>query len=257
MTRLPLLPGALAAMLAGLLPASAERLVLSVSSPQVAIASNFTGTQVVMFGVIERDSQSIARAGAYDVVITVRGPREAITVRRKEAFGPIWLNRDQQKFVAVPALLAVYATRPIRSLAGEPLRRKLRLGIDAVIDSPEYTIDRGARDDPFRQALVRLKARERLYVEHGSGVAFLTEDVFRAPIQLPATAPLGNYDVEATLLADGVVLSRRSAHFSVVKAGFEEQITELARDRGMLYGLGTAAMALAFGWLASVIFRRD
>jgi len=25
----------------------------------------------------------------------------------------------------------------------------------------------------------------------------------------------------------------------------------------MLYGLATAAMALAFGWLASVIFRRD
>jgi len=256
-TRLPLLVGALAAMAASPLPANAERLVLSVSSPQVAITSNFTGTQVVVLGVIERDSQSVARAGTYDIVITVRGPREAITVRRKEAFGPIWLNRDQQKFVAVPALLAIYATRPIPSLADEALRRKLRIGIDAVIDSPEYTIDRGMRDDPFRRALVRLKSRDRLYVESGSGVTFLTDDVFRAPIPLPATAPLGNYDIEATLLADGVVLTRRSSHFSVVKAGFEEEITELARDRGMLYGLATATMAVAFGWLASVIFRRD
>lgn len=256
MRRLSSLSTALGAMLAGALPASAERLVLSLSSTQVAITSNFTGTQVVTFGIVERDSQSVARAGPYDVVITVRGPREAITIRRKEAFGPIWLNRDQQK-LAVPALLAVYATRPIASVAGEALRGKMRIGIDAVIDSPEYTADRGRYDDPFRQALIRLKSRDHLYVESASGVSFVTEDFFRAPIPLPATAPLGNYQIEATLLADGVVLTRRTAHFSVVKAGFEEEITELARDRATLYGIATAAIALAFGWLASVIFRRD
>jgi uncharacterized protein (TIGR02186 family) len=199
----------------------------------------------------------VPRAGPYDVVITVRGPREAITIRRKEAFGPIWLNRDQQKFVAVPALLAIYATRPIASVAGEALRRKMRIGIEAVIDSPEYTMERGVGDDPFRQALVRLKSRDRLYVESGSGITFVTDDFFRAPISLPATAPLGNYEIEATLLSDGVVLTRRTTHFSVLKAGLEEDITELARDRPTLYGLATAVMALAFGWLASVVFRRD
>lgn len=257
MRRLPLLATAVAAMLAGVFPASAERLVLSLSSSQVAITSNFTGTQLVVFGVVERDSQSVARAGPYDVVITVRGPREAVTIRRKEAFGPIWLNRDQQKFVSVPALLAVYATRPISSVAGEAQRGKMRIGIDAVIDSPEYGVGRSSYDDSFRRALLRLKSRDRLYVESAGGVTFVTDEFFRAPIPLPATAPLGNYEIEATLLSHGVVLTRRAAHFSVVKAGFEEEITEFARDRAMLYGLATAAMALAFGWLASVIFRRD
>jgi uncharacterized protein (TIGR02186 family) len=246
-----------AAMVAGGSTVQAERLVLSLSSAQVAITSSFTGTQLVTFGVVERDSQSVARAGSYDVVITVRGPRESITIRRKEALGPIWLNRDQRKFVAVPALLAISGTRPIAAIAGDSQRRKMRIGIDAVIDSPEYTLARGGTDDAFRDALVRLKSRERLYVERESGVNFVTEDFFRAPILLPATAPLGNYEIEATLLSDGVVLTRRAAHFSVVKAGFEEEITELARDRPMFYGLATALIALAFGWLASVIFRRD
>jgi uncharacterized protein (TIGR02186 family) len=246
-----------AAMLAVAPAAQAERLVLSLSSPQVAITSSFTGTQLVTFGVVERDGQSVARAGAYDVIITVRGPRESITIRRKRALGPIWLNRDQQKLVAVPALLAISATRPISAMAGEAMRRKTRIGLDAVIDSPEYTLAAGGMDGGFRDALIRLKSRERLYVERGSGVSFVTEDFFRAPIVLPATAPLGNYEIEATLLSDGVVLTRRTAHFSVVKAGFEEEITEFARDRPMLYGLATALIALAFGWLASVIFRRD
>ena len=30
-----------------------------------------------------------------------------------------------------------------------------------------------------------------------------------------------------------------------------------ARDYGLLYGLVTAMMALATGWFASVVFRRD
>jgi hypothetical protein len=34
-------------------------------------------------------------------------------------------------------------------------------------------------------------------------------------------------------------------------------MTNAARDHGFLYGVTTALMALATGWLASVIFRRD
>jgi hypothetical protein len=34
-------------------------------------------------------------------------------------------------------------------------------------------------------------------------------------------------------------------------------VTVAARDHGLLYGLATAMMAIATGWFASVIFRRD
>lgn len=248
---------ALAALASSAGIARAEQLVLSLSSQQVAISSNFTGAQLVVFGIVTRDGQSVARPGTYDVVVTVKGPREAITIRRKEPLGPIWLNRGQQKFIAVPAFLGVYASRPIAGLMPEILRHKLRIGIDAVVGASDFTLEREGRDDPFRAALVRLKARDRLYYENARGVTFVTEDFFRVPISLPATAPLGNYDIEAALMADGVVLARRNSGFAVVKAGFEEDITEFARDHATLYGLATAALALAFGWIASIIFRRD
>ena len=47
------------------------------------------------------------------------------------------------------------------------------------------------------------------------------------------------------------------APFEVYKSGFEQVVTTAARDHGVLYGLATAAMALATGWFASIIFRRD
>jgi uncharacterized protein (TIGR02186 family) len=238
-------------------PVLAERLILSLSSPSVAIGSDYSGGQVVAFGIVERDGQTVSRRGEYDVVITLRGPREAPIIRRKEEFGPIWLNRSQQKFVSVPAALGVYASRPLRAIADEPTRLRLRLGISAIVAAPDFTLERGGYDEPFRAALVRLKARDGLYEEKQDAVTFITPEVFRASLSVPAIAPPGRYEVEATLLAEGILIARQQAGFELVKTGFEEKITTMARERRLLYGLATAATALFFGWLASVIFRRD
>ncbi len=254
--KLPALTALVAALtLSG--PAAAERLVLSLSTNLVAIGSTYTGARLVAFGVIERDSQTASRSGAYDVVVTIRGPRETITVRQKEQLGPIWLNRSQQKFAQVPSFLAVLSTRPVKDTVSEIMRRRFRLGIEAVVNAPEFASGQEQERDPFRAALVRLKARDQLYRENPRGVTFITGEFFRAPISLPAGAPVGNYDVEVSLLADGIVVSRRNASFELVKMGLEEQITEMSRERPVLSGFIAAAMALSFGWLASVIFRRD
>ena len=37
----------------------------------------------------------------------------------------------------------------------------------------------------------------------------------------------------------------------------EDEIADAARNRPLLYGIGVAALALLFGWIASLIFRRD
>ena len=73
----------------GAAPAAAESLTASLSTARVAITSNYTGSSIVVFGVIERDAQTVARAGAYDIIVTVRGPRQSLVVRVKEPIGPI------------------------------------------------------------------------------------------------------------------------------------------------------------------------
>jgi hypothetical protein len=65
-------------------PVAAERLVSTLSTSRVLIASNFTGADVVLFGSVERDAQTVARRGGYDIVVTVTGPRENIVTFRKQ-----------------------------------------------------------------------------------------------------------------------------------------------------------------------------
>jgi uncharacterized protein (TIGR02186 family) len=258
MTRADRLRALLAGLLvAGSLPAAAETMVTSLSSHRVAITSNYTGTAIAVFGVIERDAQSISRASPYDIVVTVRGPRQTLVVREKEPAGILWINQEQQVFPDAPAYLGVFSTRPLDEVTGEALRRRQRVGLAAIVGAPDFTTERGAADDPFREALLRLKLRENLYVQEERAVTFLTPSLFRVGVPLPATAPPGNYDVDVRLFADTVILSQTQTNFELVKIGFEQQVGEVARDWSAPYGLATAGIAILFGWIASVIFRRD
>lgn len=249
--------GALLILVATMVCARAETLITSLSNHRVLINSNYTGTQIAVFGAIERDAQTIARATGYDIVVTVRGPRQFLTVREKERLGPVWINQDQQKFPTAPAYLNVLSSRPIEEITSDQLRQRQKVGLSAIINAPDFTLYRGGADQPFRDALYRLKAEEGLYLEEERGVTFLTPEIFRASIALPATAPPGNYDVDVTLFADTVILARTQTHFELVKTGFEERVGVIARDWSLAYGLATAVIALFFGWLASTIFRRD
>ena len=98
-------------------PAQAERLITTLSTSRVLIYSNFTGADVVLFGSVERDAQTVARRGGYDIVVTVTGPRENILTFRKERVFGIWVNADSRTFVKAPSYLTVLSNRTITDIA--------------------------------------------------------------------------------------------------------------------------------------------
>jgi uncharacterized protein (TIGR02186 family) len=237
-------------------PAPAERLITSVSKHRVQVTSNFGGEDLVLFGAIERDAASIARSGGYDVVVTVSGPRKTFVTRRKERRLGIWINVDSHDFDGAPAFLAVLSNRPIREIGAPEMRRRLQIGLDTIPLARSKTAE-VPPDNPFRQAFIRINVQHNLYQQSDNAVTFLTPNLFRAAIPLPASAPIGTYNIELKVLADGAVVARATSAFEVIKAGFEQVVAETAHRRPFLYGIATAMLALLTGWLASVIFRRD
>src|SRR5207249_2287029 len=73
-------------------PAAAERLVTSLSQHRVMVTSSFTGSEVVLFGGIERDPETSSLRTSYDIAVTVTGPHQSIVVYRKERVLGIWVN---------------------------------------------------------------------------------------------------------------------------------------------------------------------
>jgi len=239
--------------------AAAERLVSSLSNHVIKITPNFIGTQLVLFGIVERDVEGPPRRGGYDIVATVKGPPETLVVRRKDRVVGIWVNTDSRTFVQVPSYLAALSSKPIEQIVSLDLARRLQLGLRPTLLPQQIGPDTAdvVRDDPFRSAFLWLKESRKLYVEQKDAVSFLTPILYNATIPVPAGVPTGTYNVELKLFADGALVASGTEAFDIVKFGFEQFVAESAVNYGLLYGLATAAMAMMTGWLASVMFRRD
>jgi uncharacterized protein (TIGR02186 family) len=250
----------LAAALLGLAtPATAEKIVTSLSQHRVAITSSFTGENLVLFGAIEADGSGGQIRDNYDIVVTVVGPRQTYRTRRKERVLGIWVNVDVRPFLGVPSYLAVLANRPFTHITDMENLRKEQIGLDNYLLTQRVGADFGdtVRDDPFRTAFVRIENEHGLYNESATAVSFITPTVFRAAIPLPSAVPTGVYLTEVKLFAGGDIVGRSETAFEITKAGFEEFVAEAAREHGLLYGLATAMLALLTGWFASVMLRRD
>jgi uncharacterized protein (TIGR02186 family) len=248
---------AVAAMLTAL-PARAERLIVSVSNHRVTVTPNYSGEELVLFGSVEKDANTPPNR-AYDLVVTVSGPRADMVTRRKERKFGIWINTDSRQFLQVPTYLAIFSNRPIDAIASPEVQRRQQLGINNVVLTQRVGTDYAdvVPNDPFRSAFVRLRAQHGLYRESSSAVTFLTPTLFRTGIPLPAAVPIGTYEVDIKLFSNGVFVAKTESAFEIVKVGFEQFVATNARQNGFIYGLITTAMALMSGWMASIVFAKD
>ena len=237
--------------------ARAETLIAAMSSHQIQITSNYTGSQLTVFGVVERDGRTVARADPYDIVVTVRGPRRMLLVREKERLGPIWINRTQRRFPDSSIFMTVASNRPLGEIMSPETARRERIGLENAQQRKDAGLDLDVTTTRFQDGLIRILSEKGLYSYEERGVTFLSNTLFSAPVDVPATAPTGSYEIDIVLYAGGVPLARQTTHFEVVKSGMEQRLASGAHELPLLYGLVTVLLALLLGWLASVVFRRD
>lgn len=239
--------------------ARAENLVAAVSSEKVNISSNFTGTEITVFGAIGRDASTISRDGPYDVAVVVTGPRKTFVTREKRRLLGIWVNRDSRTYVDVPSFYSVATTRAFDEIAVPQLLKRFQIGLSAIL-LPETVVggvEVLAGHEKFRDAFLRLKESSGLYRAHVGSVRFMTEYVWRVTLPIPANVPVGTYQVEVFLFRDEALLAEAKTGFEIAKIGFEQAMTSLAFERPWAYGVGAVLLAVLTGWLAGVIFRRD
>ena len=72
--------------------AIAESVVIGMDKEKVAITATFDGSQILLFGAVKRDKP--APLGDIQVIVTIAGPSEPISVHRKSKVFGIWMNTD-------------------------------------------------------------------------------------------------------------------------------------------------------------------
>jgi uncharacterized protein (TIGR02186 family) len=233
-------------------PASTP-LVTDISSHLISVTSDFTGTELLLFGATETGAE-FNYSDHGDVIIVVRGPEEKVVVRRKDRIAGIWINADSIEFSKVPSFYALVSTKPVTSITSGNVLKRLKIGPTRL--SFQSTEDTEA-SKPFQEAIIRKKTEESLYSDQETDIHFLGNTLFRTNIEFPANVPVGNYVAEFYLFRGGDLISAQTSPLFIKKSGLGRNIYDFAQDYPALYGIAAILVALFAGWLASAIFRKD
>ncbi len=234
------------------LPALAEDIVLGLSKDTVSINTSFDGSEILIFGAVKREAP-IQDDPRMQVIVTVSGPSEPITVRRKEKRFGIWVNTDAVEVDRAPSFYAV-STSTLLGLSlsnTEDIRHKVSIprAIRSV-GAPMNIMD----SESFTEALIRIKKRSGQYQLNEGTVSVDEQTLFRTRIELPAALTEGDYQTRIFLTRGGEVISKYETSIFVRKVGLERWLFTLSRENAFLYGLMSLAIAIAAGWSASAVF---
>lgn len=190
-----------------------------------------------------------------EIVVIVRGPAFDITVRRREPVAGVWVAGESVTFGEIPSFYKAFSSAASLSLPDGPYRAEYQVGLDRLTLQPDRPLAPDAYAE-FRDALFRGKVAEGLYDDQLRQVTWLNDQLFRADLRFPDNVPTGTYAIEVYHVRGPTLVGRQVLYLLVSKAGVSADISELARDAPMIYGLVAVVTALLSGWLASVAFRR-
>lgn len=218
-------------------------MVADISQSNIQIHSSFNGTELLVFG---------ARNARGDLVVAVRGPRHDVRLRQKERIAGMWMHVDQMRYDKLPMFYAIASTRPLKKIAPAYTLNQLGLGEHAVVGQSN---PRGTPE--FNKALRETLEAKLRWQEPFGRISYFGESLFKARLHLPSTMPRGNYSVEVYLFDEGKPVAFQTIPLQAFKTGMDATIYDEAQRHPWLYGIAAIFMALAGGWLAHRLFKKD
>lgn len=230
-----------------------ESLVTGLSRDDVQITADFTGSDILVYGAVRRDSPA-PQSPPMDVIVTLEGPSSPATVRRKERIFGIWVNRASVDLGEVPSYFAIASSGALDQILSPDDDLKYQISLARRLTVTKITAD--SMDFwEFLQAAQRIGIAKGNYVTQKSGVKLAEDTLFRADFALPANLTEGDFTVRMFLLRGGQVIDTKEQSIEVRKTGIERQLTNMAHRQPLLYGILSLLLAAVAGWGASEIFR--
>jgi len=225
-----------------------QDLIADLSDHEIAITTGFTGAELLLFGAVEGEGQ---------IIVVVTGPRQSVTVRRKDRIAGIWINTESMTFQNVPSFYTVATTGSLDDIDPD-VRMRQEMGLDHISLRPMLK-DRDtptARIRTFRDGLIRNQVRHGLYGAETGRILVLSGRLFRTRVSFPANVVTGIYTVSVYYLRDGSPVHAQTTPLRVSKIGLGAYVFRFAHTNAAAYGIFAILVAVLAGWLAAVIFRK-
>lgn len=196
-----------------------------------------------------------------DIIIKITSPEGRHVLKKKgRVAGLFWMNVDELKFEHTPDIYFLHSTKRIEDILSYEEMVKYVIGYPALKRHIEITPFKDeAEKDKWFDEFVRLKESSRLY---SVSVGKISTEVknrkhdYYIKIDWPYQAPPNNYTVTAYAVKNKKIIEKAEANIKVEQVGGVKALSDMARDKGALYGIISIGVALLAGFVVGIVFRK-
>lgn len=231
--------------------ASAE-LTIEANHDHITIDFFYHGSTVSVKGLCDPD---------VDLIVKIASPDRHQSLKKKgKAAGFLWMNVGTLNFAHTPDLYAVYSTKKIEDILSEDEMNKHVLGYPALLKhadiSPAESEDKKAR---WFNEFAKFKEHESLYAVSSGDISISNEKGagrYALHTAWPYQAYPGTYTVTVYAVKNKRVVETTQTEVFVEQVGIVKYLSNMAKNKGALYGIISIIAALGAGFGVGIIFRK-
>ncbi len=232
-------------------PGASAQTTVAISEDNIDIRINYNGSTVNVSGNTENDVDLVIRIDSEYI-------DEKMMVKDKVG-GLLWMNSGKVEFQNVPNLYYLKSSAEVTKILDPGEQKEYGIGYEALAANAviEPPVEPGKAKTLFAD-FIRYKEQGKLYSQTVGGVEMEADgngQSYRAAFEWPYQAPPDDYVITVYAVRDGRVIDSAETGLVVKEVGVEKALTELAQEKGGLYGIAAIIVALAAGLGVGVIFK--
>ena len=219
-----------------------------ISENNIKIETNFTGKEVIIFGILNDDQETI---------MTIKGPEKNAVIQKKERILGFWFNTKKITYNQIPSIFFIASSNEIEDILPTSTIIKEELSFNYLLENK--TSQRNFISDisleTWKSNFVRIKKNKNLFKEYE--IENIDNKLFQTRIFFPAKSIPGEYKVNVYQIKNNLILNNKEKIITLKKSGVGSQIYNFAHKNAAAYGLFAIIFAVLSGFLAATLFRRS
>jgi hypothetical protein len=234
-----------------LIASNALSITSEVSPDHIPVNSLYHGSKVVVTGKAAVDEE---------IIVKFSSPAKQAHYRKKgKAGGLLWMNVGELEFNPVSDVYIVYSTQDIPRILSVEEQDRYALGYDAFRRIVEVSpVSNEEEKEMWVKEFIKFKEMNRTYGVITGKIETRTENdtkTYSLTIDWPYQAAPQEYSVSVYAVKDNTIQDHRESSLKIEKVGALNFISNMAFNRAPFYGIISILIAIAAGFIVSVIFK--
>jgi len=237
----------LLALLSAATLSSAEQVHLQLDKQSIEISTFYDGSTIQATGTVPAGSEAVIRLSGK--------PQDLHLKKKGRAGGLLWMNIADLTFEHAPKIYMLYTSESGRELLTDT-------ALDFSLPSLQQRIEIFPADEDkafYFNEFLKLKKHEAVYAEFPEKIVYTRQTggtrQFNATLQVPPRMSADDYSIDLFAVKDGQIIGKDTKSLQVKMISFPKMLSQLAFNRGLLYGIFSVLVAVAAGLFMGILFR--